>query len=262
MDLKLRQKRALVTAASRGLGRASARALAAEGARVAMTGRSIAALEKEAQAIARDGQTETMALAMDLCDPASIARGVDDVVRKWGGLDILVANTPGPKAGPFLSLDRNEWRSALDMTVMPVVDLLHRVIPVMKAAGGGRIVCITTIGVKTAQPSMVLSNATRLAITGIAKTLSVELADDNILVNTICPGPIDTDRMIELIDATQTEKSIGRDAAAAIWLDEVPLRRMGRTEDFGKLVSILVSDVASFVTGAALSVDGGKSRAY
>ena len=168
----------------------------------------------------------------------------------------------GPAAGPFLSIDRDGWRAALDMTVMPVVDLLHQVIPTMKANGGGRILCITTIGVKTAQPSMALSNATRLAITGIAKTLSVELADDNILVNTICPGPIDTDRMIHLIDATQREKGIDRVSAEAIWLDEVPLRRMGRAEDFGKLVSVLVSDAASYVTGAAVAVDGGKSRAY
>lgn len=262
MDLGLRGKRAIVTAASRGLGLASARSLGAEGARVALAGRSGAVIEQEARAIAQAGRTETMALAMDLCDPDSIAAGVAEVVRKWGGVDILVANTPGPAAGPFLSVDRDSWRTALDMTVMPVVDLLHQVIPLMKANGGGRIVCITTVGVKTAQPSMVLSNATRLAITGIAKTLSVELAGDDILVNSICPGPIDTDRMIHLIEATQQEKGIDRAAAEAIWLDEVPLRRMGRAEDFGKLVSVLVSDAASYVTGAAIAVDGGKARAY
>lgn len=262
MDLQLKDKRALVTAASRGLGLASARALCAEGARVAMTGRSAGALEREAQAISRDGGGEAVALPMDLCDPESIARGIEQVVRRWGGIDILVANTPGPDAGPFVALRREQWRAAIDMTIMPVVDLLQRVIPVMKKGGGGRIICVTTIGVKTAQPSMVLSNATRLAITGIAKTLSVELADDNILVNTICPGPIDTDRMVDLIAATQKEKGLDRAAAEAIWLDEVPLRRMGRSQDFGRLVAVLASDVASYVTGAAVSVDGGKSRGY
>ena len=262
MDLGLRNKRALVTAASRGLGLASARALGAEGARVAMTGRSIDILKREADAIARKGNTETLPLVMDLCDPASIARGVDGVLQRWGGIDIVIANTPGPASGPFVSIDRAAWQAALNMTVLPVVDLLHRVLPSMRANGGGRVLCITTIGVKTAQPSMVLSNATRLAITGIAKTLSVELANDNILVNTLCPGPIDTDRMVSLIEATQREKGIGREAAEAIWLDEVPLRRMGRAEDFGKLVAVLVSDAASYVTGAAVSVDGGKSRAY
>jgi len=262
MDLGLRNKRALVTAASRGLGLATARALGAEGARVAMTGRSVDSLTREAEAIARAGKTETLPLAMDLCDPSSIARGVDEVLSRWGGIDILIANTPGPAAGPFVSIDRKTWREALDMTLMPVIDLAQCVIPSMRGNGGGRILCITTIGVKTAQPSMVLSNATRLAITGVAKTLSVELAGDNILVNTLCPGPIDTDRMVSLIDATQKEKGTSREDAEAVWLDEVPLRRMGRAEDFGKLAAVLVSDAASYVTGAAVSVDGGKSRAY
>ncbi len=260
MDLGLRGKRALVTAASRGLGLACARALGGEGARVAMTGRSVDDLTREAQAIARTA--ETLPLAMDLCDPASIARGVEEVLRRFGGIDILIANTGGPAAGPFTSIDRETWQAALNMTVMPVVDLLHCVIPSMRANGGGRILCITTVGVKTAQPSMVLSNSTRLAITGIAKTLSVELANDNILVNTLCPGPIDTDRMVSLIDATQKEKGISREAAEAIWLDEVPLRRMGHAADFGKLAAVLVSDAAEYVTGAAIAIDGGKSRAY
>lgn len=262
MDLGLRNKRALVTAASRGLGLASARALGAEGARVAMTARSADSLAREAESIAHSGKTETLPLAMDLRDPASIARGVDEVLGRWGGIDILIANTPGPEAGPFVSIDRGTWQEALDMTLMPVIDLIQRVIPSMRANGGGRILCITTIGVKTAQPSMVLSNATRLAITGVAKTLSVELAGDNILVNTLCPGPIDTDRMVSLIDATQKEKGLSREDAEAVWLDEVPLRRMGRAEDFGKLAAVLVSDAASYVTGAAVAVDGGKSRAY
>lgn len=262
MDLGLRNKRALVTAASRGLGLASARALAAEGVRVAMTARNGSSLAREAEALAHLGKTETLPLTVDLCDPSSIDRGVDEVVRRWGGIDILIANTPGPAAGPFVAISRDSWHAALNMTLMPVIDLMHRVIPLMRANGGGRILCITTVGVKTAQPNMVLSNATRLAITGVAKTLSVELADDNILVNTLCPGPIDTDRMISLIDATQKEKGISREAAEAIWLDEVPLRRMGRAEDFGRLAAVLVSDVASYVTGAAVLVDGGKARAY
>jgi 3-oxoacyl-[acyl-carrier protein] reductase len=262
VDLGLRNKRALVTAASRGLGLATARALAAEGARVAMTARSADSLAREAETLARSGKTEILPMTMDLCDPSSIARGVDNVVRRWGGVDILIANTPGPEAGPFVSIGREAWQAALNMTLMPVVDLMQCVIPSMRASGGGRILCITTIGVKTAQPSMVLSNATRLAITGVAKTASVELAGDNILVNTLCPGPIDTDRMVNLIDATQKEKGISREAAEAIWLDEVPLRRMGRAEDFGKLAAVLVSDAASYVTGTAVSVDGGKARAY
>jgi 3-oxoacyl-[acyl-carrier protein] reductase len=161
-----------------------------------------------------------------------------------------------------MAISRQGWKDAIDTTIMPVVDLMLRVIPSMKAAGGGRILCITTIGVKTAQPSMVLSNSTRLAITGIAKTASVEHAQDNILVNTLCPGPIDTHRMVSLIDATEKEKGVSREEAEAIWLDEVPLGRMGSSRDFGRLAAVLVSDVASYVTGTAVSVDGGKARGY
>lgn len=262
MELGLTGKRALVTAASRGLGLACARALGAEGAKVTLCGRRLDHLKKIAGEIAADGGTDTAAVAMDLLDPASIDRGVADVVRRWGGLDILIANTPGPVSGDFMSIDRTTWREALDMTVMPVIDLLRAAIPAMKAGGGGRILCITTVGVKVVQPSMVLSNATRLAIVGIAKTVSVEQAAHNILVNALCPGPIDTDRMNELIDATSRQRKVGRAEAEAIWLDEVPLARMGRSEDFGKLAAVMVSDAASFVTGAALAVDGGKSGAY
>ena len=179
-----------------------------------------------------------------------------------GGVDILITSTSGPIAGEFVTISRESWQTALNMVVLPVIDLLHHVIPSMRANGGGRILCITTIGVKTLQPGMVLSTATRLAITGFAKTLSFELAHDNILVNTLCPGITDTDRMVNLIEFTQKEKGITREAAQAIWVDEVPLGRMGRAEDFGKLAAVLVSDVASYVTGAAVSVDGGKARAF
>lgn len=262
MDLGLRGKRALVTAASRGLGRASARALALEGARVAPTSRSAEAMQGLAAEIAATSSGEALPLAMDLLDPVSIEQGVRTVVDRWGGIDILVGNTPGPASGPFVSIDPGTWREAIDMTIMAMVNLLRPVIPVMRAGGGGRILLITTVGVKIAQPHMVLSNATRLAILGIAKTLSIELAADNILVNAICPGPIDTDRMTELVAATSRQRNISEKEAEAIWLDEVPLARMGRAEDFGKLVAMLVSDVSSYVTGAALAVDGGKSRAY
>ncbi|HZV22017.1 MAG TPA: SDR family oxidoreductase [Hyphomicrobiales bacterium] len=262
MDLGLRAKRALVTAASRGLGLASARALAVEGARVALAARNPARLNAVAEELAALGDTDVFSVELDLTQAASIGTAVKTVLNRWSGIDILVINTGGTDAGPFLSLTREQWQQAIAGTIMPSVDLLHAVLPSMKANGGGRVLFITTVGVKVTQPNMVLSNATRLAMTGIAKTLAVELAADNILVNSLCPGPIDTDRMIDLVRATAEAKNISLDEAKAIWLDEVPLGRMGRAEDFGKLVAMLVSDAASFITGAALAVDGGKSRAY
>ncbi|MGE0238817.1 MAG: SDR family oxidoreductase [Parvibaculaceae bacterium] len=260
MDLGLKGKRALVTAASRGLGFATATALAAEGAKVALGARNATRLEAAAGDLARSG-AEALPVEMDLASTESIARAVALLRERWGGLDILVVNTPGPEAGPFLSLDRQAWQRALDTVLMPVIDVLHAALPDMRRAGG-RVLLITTVGVKVVQPAMVLSSAIRLALTGIAKTLSVELAPDNVLVNCLCPGPIDTDRMTDLIHATSRQRNISQAEAEAIWLDEVPLRRMGRVEDFGKLAAVLVSDAASYVTGAALQVDGGKSRAY
>ena len=259
MELGLKGKRALVTAASRGLGLACARALALEGAKVALGARNAGRLEPVTKELAP--HAETTAVEMDLSNEASIKTAVTAVSERWGGLDILIVNTPGPPSGPFLSLGRDAWKSALDMVVIPVVDVLQAALPVMKRSGG-RVLFITTVGVKTVQPHMVLSNATRLALIGIAKTLSVELAESNILVNSLCPGPIDTDRMADLIRATSTQQNVSLKEAEAIWLDEVPLARMGSAADFGRLAAVLVSDVASYVTGAALAVDGGKARAY
>jgi 3-oxoacyl-[acyl-carrier protein] reductase len=262
MDLGLRGKRALVTAASRGLGLATARALGEEGARVALGARNSARLEATAAEIAAAGKTEAFPVDLDLSDTTSIRSGVKAAIDRMGGIDILVVNTGGTDAGEFLSLSRDQWTKAINGTIMPAVDVLNAVLPSMKANRGGRVIFITTVGVKIVQPRMVLSDATRLAITGIAKSLSIELAADNILVNSLCPGPIDTDRMIDLVNATVADRKVSREEAEAIWVNEVPLGRMGRARDFGKVAAMLASDVASFVTGAALAVDGGKSRAY
>ena len=259
MELGLNGKRALVTAASRGLGLACAQALAQEGARVAFGARNAFRLDAVTKKLA--SHAEALPVEMDLSDERSIRNAVDTVVDRWGGLDILIINTPGPPSGAFMSLDRDVWRTAINMVVMPVVDVLHAALPIMKRSGG-RVLFITTVGVKVVQPHMVLSNATRLALIGIAKTLSVELAESNILVNSLCPGPIDTDRMTELIRSTSIQQSVSMKQAEAIWLNEVPLARMGSAADFGKLAAILVSDVCSYVTGAAIAIDGGKARAY
>lgn len=251
-----------MTAASRGLGRASALSLGREGARVAVASRDLPALEKLAAEIETGADAEAFPIRMDLVDTASIASGVAAAADRWGGLDVLVANGPGPASGPFVSIDLETWRTALNETMLSMVCLAQAVIPVMRSGGGGRIVFITTVGAKVTQPNMVLSNATRLAIVGIAKTLSIELAPDNILVNALCPGPIATERMKELIAETKARGDLSDAEAEAVWLDEVPLGRMGRPEDFGDIVAVLCSDIASFVTGAAIAVDGGKSRAY
>jgi 3-oxoacyl-[acyl-carrier protein] reductase len=263
LNLDLGGKVAVVTAASRGLGRACALMLGQEGMRVALGVRDpTAGSVQELVGLIQESGGEAVPVPLDLTAPETIDALVSSVVERWGSIHALVANTPGPLAGPFESITTDMWREALDVHVLAVVRLTQRVLPVMKSAGGGRIVYITTVGVKTAQPNMVLSNATRLAVVGLAKTLSLEVAKDEIMVNVVAPGPIETDRMTELIADTASRNGIDVAEAERIWLDEVPLGRAGRPEDLASMVALLLSDRCSFVTGVAIPIDGGKARGY
>lgn len=262
MDLGLSNKRAFVTAASRGLGRQSALALAREGVRVAVASRNAAALSELVDELRAAGAPDAISIPVDLADDQSIAEGVDVAVGRFSGLDIVVGNTGGPKSGPFLDISMDDWRRAADETLFAMVRLSQSVVPHLKSAGGGRIIFITTVGVKIVQPDMVLSDSLRLAIVGLAKSMSHELAQDNILVNCLCPGPIATDRMEDLITASMQQRGLDRQAAEKLWYAEVPMGRFGDPADFGALVAVLASERASFLTGASIAVDGGKSRAY
>jgi 3-oxoacyl-[acyl-carrier protein] reductase len=262
MELGLRGKRALVTAASRGLGKASALALAGEGARVAVAGRNADDLQRLVAELREAGATEAMAVTMNLADRSTLQPGVNAAAGQFGGIDIFVGNTGGPVSGPFLSITREGWEQALNETLLPLVDLSHAVLPYMQAGGWGRMIFVTTVGVKMVQPNMVLSDSLRLAVVGLAKSLSIEFAHDNIMVNCLCPGPFATDRMEDLIRANMDREGLDRPAAEAIWLDEVPARRFGDPRDFGAMVATLASERAGFITGAAIALDGGKSRAY
>ncbi|MGW3472305.1 SDR family oxidoreductase [Saccharopolyspora sp. NPDC000995] len=261
MELGLQGKVAVITAASRGLGRASAQTLAAEGMRVLLAARDQATLDKLVAEIEDAGGT-ARAMACDIGDPDSPARLAEMALNTWGRIDALVVSTPGPPSMRCEELTDEVWRQAFEMNCVVPTRLTQAVLPAMRAGGGGRIVYIGTIGVRTVQPEMVLSNATRLALMGYAKTLSLEVAADNILVNTVAPGPLATERMDEL--ARQTAQRFGIDEAEAMqrWVDEVPLRRMGQAADLANLVALLVSDACGYTTGAVLPVDGGKAHAY
>jgi 3-oxoacyl-[acyl-carrier protein] reductase len=262
MKLGLENKRAFVTAASRGLGRQSALALAGEGACVVVASRNTDALAELVEELKVAGAPEAIAVPVDLGDSATITEGVSEAVESFGGLDIVVGNTGGPKSGAFLDISRSDWNQAANETLFAMVELSRATVPHLQRAGGGRMIFVTTVGVKIVQPNMVLSDSLRLAIVGLAKSMSHELAGDGILVNCLCPGPVATDRMDDLISASMDQKGIDRAAAETLWLDEVPLGRFGDPEDFGALVAFLASNRAAFITGTAIAVDGGKSRAY
>lgn len=261
MDLGLGGKVALVTAASRGLGRATALSLGAEGAKVALAARSVDSLRELKDEIDA-GPGEAIVLPFDLSAPAAPETLVQRVVDHWGRLDAAVVNAPGPPSGAVMDLTDEQWSSALELVLMSAVRLARAAANAMIPQGGGRITFISTIGVRTVQPEMVLSNATRLAIMGLAKTMSLELAGQGVLVNQVAPGPIATDRMDELFAQTAERAGISVEAAEQQWIDEVPLRRLGRASDVADFVTYLSSPVCGFTTGAVIPVDGGKSHAY
>ena len=250
---------ALVCAASKGLGRASAEALARDGVRVAICARGGPALREAAAAIEAAGG-DVLPIEADLRQAADITRVLETTVARFGGLDILVTNTGGPPSGPFMSLDERAWTEAIDAMLLSVVRLCRGAIPLMQARGGGRIINITSISVKQPIEGLVLSNSLRAAVTGLAKTLAVELAPHNILVNCVAPGYTRTDRVVELANAAAAREGITPGQAEQRIVDKIPLGRMGTPEEFAAVIAFLASPAASFVTGVTIPVDGGWVR--
>ena len=261
MNLGLEGKVALVTAASRGLGRACAARLGAAGAKVAIAARDEAALAALGQEIEAAGG-EALVLPTDLSEAAACAAAVDATIERFGQIDVLVVSTPGPPSMPCVDMAERDFTAAMEMNCLVPIRLTSAALPSMRARRWGRIIYIGTIGVRIAQPEMVLSNASRLALLGYAKTLALEVAEDNVLVNMVAPGPLATERMDELIQQTADRAAVDRDTAREQWVAEVPLRRMGSPDDLSSVVALLASDACSYVTGAVIPIDGGKATGY
>jgi 3-oxoacyl-[acyl-carrier protein] reductase len=260
MELGLTGKCALVCAASRGLGKASARALSAEGAVVAICGRQADTLERAAAEIAGATGGRVVPIVADVARGEDVARLIATAVKELGGLDILVTNTGGPRSGPFEAIDDREWDDALASLLMSVVRLSREALSHMRARGGGRIINITSVSVKQPIEGLALSNAIRAAVTGLAKTLACELAADRILVNCVAPGYTATGRVIELAEAAAAREGATVESVQKRTEARIPLGRMGTPEEFGAAVAFLASDRASYITGVTLQVDGGFVR--
>jgi 3-oxoacyl-[acyl-carrier protein] reductase len=258
VELGLKGKRALVTAASKGLGRAVAEALLAEGCRVCICSRDEARIDAAAREMADSG-AEVHAMAADIANADGSTRLFDWTVRTLGGLDILVNNTGGPPTGGVLELDEAQWRHAFDSILMSALRLSRGAIPVMRQGSGGSIVNLASLTVKQPIDGLALSNAFRPALVGMAKTLSREAAPE-VRVNTVATERILTDRIRDIAgpvwgregeSANQTIERMSRD---------VPLERYGTPQELANAVVFLASDAAGYITGVTLAVDGGLDR--
>jgi 3-oxoacyl-[acyl-carrier protein] reductase len=260
MELGISGRVALVAAGSKGLGRATAACLAAEGARVAICARGQAALEAAAEEIGRATGAEMLPVVADVSVAADCERFVEEAVRRWGTVHILVNNSGGPTAGGFADKDDAAWQAAVETTLLNVVRLTRLVLPYMRQQRWGRIVNIESLSVKQPIGALLLSNAIRPAVIGLAKTLADEVAADGVLVNNVLPGSHETDRLRELA-AAWAEKS-GRSAEEELggMAEKIPVRRLGRPEELGSVVAFLCSERTSFVTGTSVQVDGGACR--
>jgi 3-oxoacyl-[acyl-carrier protein] reductase len=248
MDLGLKDRRALVTASSRGLGRACAEALAAEGAEVFISSRDAAAIEKTGRAIEAAGW-----VAADVSKPGAPEGLVEQARSKLGGLDILVVNAGGPPPGTFQSTSLENWEAAFQLTLMSAVRLVKAAVPDLKQSGQGRIIFITSISVRQPIGNLILSNSLRAGVTGLAKTLSRELAPDGITANCLAPDAILTDRIRQLATAGggDPEEQLKQMAARS------PMGRFGDPAEFGAACAFLCSRQAGYITGQTLGVDGG-----
>lgn len=260
MELGLRGKVAFVAAASKGLGRAIAEELAAEGANVAICARGADALGEAAKTIGGRHGVEVLALPGDISDPRQVDTMIQSAIGRFGKIDILVTNAGGPPSGNFESLTAGMWRRAAELTLLSVVNLVRAVLPGMKERGNGRIINVTSIAVKQPVAGLMLSNSLRAAVTGFAKTLANEVAPLGITVNNILPGYTRTERVVELAEAASKREGITSDAALSRWESEIPMGRLGEPEEFASLAAFLASDRASYITGQSIAVDGGWIR--
>jgi 3-oxoacyl-[acyl-carrier protein] reductase len=260
MDLGLHNKIALVAASSKGLGRACAQALSAEGAKVAICARGEKELRMAADEIARLTANEVLAIPADLTHARDCERAVRETVDFFGALHVLVTNNAGPQAGYFFDFDDNDWYRAVDLTLMSVVRLIRAAVPAMRQQKWGRIVNITSITVKEPLDNLILSNALRAGVVGLARTLANQLAADGITVNNVAPGYTLTDRIASLSQTQAKAEGKSPDDILAGMAAAVPRGHIGKPEELAAVVAFLASEQAAYVNGTTLLVDGGRYK--
>jgi 3-oxoacyl-[acyl-carrier protein] reductase len=257
MDLGLRDRIALVAASSRGIGRATAEAFAAEGCRIAMCARDDRTLQAAAEKIRTQYKVEVFAQAFDVTNAAAVGRFVTAVAEKFGGVDICVTHAGGPPAKGFLAATFEEWQRALEMNFLSAVYFAREVIPHMQRKRWGRILTLTSITTKQPVTDLVLSNAVRAAVVGLVKSLANEFGKDGILVNNVAPGFTATDRLKELAKARADSTGQSEREILDAWAADAPLQRLGEPREVADTIVWLASERASYITGQTILVDGG-----
>jgi len=261
VNLELTGKVALVVASSKGLGRAIAAQLAVEGCDVMLTSRSAEHLDLARQQLLAKAQGRVECCPCDITRNDDIQTLITATCARLGPVDILINNAGGPPAGGFEQVDDSAWQAAFELNLLSFVRLIRAVLPDMKQTGG-RIINVTSSSIRQPIPGLILSNAFRMGVFGLAKSLADELAPYNILVNTVAPGRIATDRTDYLDQVKADRRGVSKEQVVAESLQSIPLKRYGTPEEFARVVCFLASGASSYVTGSAILIDGGMIRSY
>lgn len=257
MDLNVQGKVFMVAASSKGLGFGIAREMAQNGATVCIASRNREHVEAAVQKLREETNATILASVFDAADAGSIKSWIDEVMQAFERIDGLVVNAGGPPPGNFDDFSDEDWHAAYNLTLMSAVRLIRCVLPHLRAGGGGSILTVTSLSVKEPINGLLLSNVFRSGVASLVKSLANELAGENIRVNNLIPGRFDTDRVKALDKNLSEKKGIPVEKVKQQHESAIPFGRYGTIEEFGKAGAFLLSDAASYITGANLVVDGG-----
>jgi 3-oxoacyl-[acyl-carrier protein] reductase len=257
MDLKIKNKIAVVTASSKGLGKGTAEALAAEGCNLVICSRNRENISETSDYIRSKYNIEVLPVVCDVLNPEDIEALREKTISRFKTCHILFTNAGGPKSGKIDDFESNDFKQALDLNLFSTINLVYAFLPYMKAQQWGRILASTSTNVKQLLPSYALSNVSRVGVQAFIKSLSMEVAAYHITANILAPGYIMTELIKNMLENQCSKEDITYDEALKRLEDKIPTHSIGKPEDFGALAAFLASEQASYITGETFLIDGG-----